>query len=102
MLPLLDTQVRLVLLKHVTVRLAGAGPEELSAAGLAGEMLDSLRRLSATDLNRLASMRSIKIGVAVDGDAVPEAADALTGNGGHALQERHADWQIAALGQQLQ
>ena len=58
MLPLLDTQVRLVLLNHVTVRLAGAGPEELSAAGLAGEMLDSLRRLSATDLNRLASMRS--------------------------------------------
>ena len=70
MLPLLDTQVRLVLLNHVTVRLAGAAPEELSAAGLAGEMLDSLRRLSAADLNRLASMRSVKIGVAVDGDAL--------------------------------
>ena len=70
MLPLLDPQVRLVLLNHVTVRLSGAGPEELSAAGLPGEMLDSLRRLSATDLNRLASMRSVKIAVAVNGEAL--------------------------------
>ena len=70
MLPVLDPQVRLVLLNHVTVRLSGAGPEELSAAGLPGEILDSLRRLSATDLNRLASMRSVKIGVAVNGEAL--------------------------------
>ena len=87
MLPLLDTQVRLVLLNHVTVRLAGAGPEELSAAGLAGEMLDSLRRLSATDLNRLASMRSVKIGVAVDGDALQAGLRIVSlVNEAHALQ----------------
>jgi hypothetical protein len=70
MLPLLDTQVRLVLLNHVTVRLADAGQQELSAAGLAGELLEGLQRLSATDLNRLAAMRSVKIGVTVDGDAL--------------------------------
>jgi hypothetical protein len=34
MLPLLDTQVRLVLLNHVAVRLAEANPDELHAAGI--------------------------------------------------------------------
>lgn len=70
MLPLLDTQVRFVLLNHVAVRLADAGPREVSAAGLADEQLATLRRLSAADLNRLASMRSLTIGVALDGEAL--------------------------------
>ena len=51
MLPLLDPQVRLVLLNHVALRLADAGPEEVRAAGLASEQLATLRRLSAVDLN---------------------------------------------------
>lgn len=70
MLPLLDAQVRFVLLNHVAVRLADAGPREVSAAGLADEQLATLRRLSAADLNRLASMRSLTIGVALDGEAL--------------------------------
>lgn len=87
MLPLLDTQVRLVLLNYVTVRLAGAGPKEISTAGLAGEMLESLRRLFAADLNRLASMRSVKIGVAVDGDALQAGLRIVSlVNEAHALQ----------------
>ncbi len=87
MLPLLDTQVRLVLLNRVTVRLAGAGPKEISTAGLAGEMLESLRRLFAADLNRLASMRSVKIAVAVDGDALQAGLRIVSlVNEAHALQ----------------
>ena len=35
----------------------------------------------------------------VDGDAVTEAADALAGNGGDALQERDTGRQIAPLGE---
>ena len=78
MLPLLDTQVRFVLLNHVAVRLADAGPREVSAAGLADEQLATLRRLSAADLNRLASMRSLTIGVALDGEALgPVLQDAV-------------------------
>ena len=37
MLPLHDTQVRLVLLNHVTVRLADGQPAELDAAGIGNE-----------------------------------------------------------------
>lgn len=66
MLPLLDTQVRLVLLNHVAVRLAEAKPDELHAAGIANEQLVRLRELSALDLNRLATMRDLGIGVAFD------------------------------------
>lgn len=70
MLPLLDPQVRLVLLNHVTTRLAEAGPAELDAAGIANEQLDRLRQLSALDLSRLASMRTLTIGIALDGEAL--------------------------------
>jgi hypothetical protein len=66
MLPLLDTQIRLVLLNHVAVRLAEAKPDELHAAGIAGEQLARLRQLSALDLNRLATMRDLSIGVSFD------------------------------------
>jgi hypothetical protein len=66
MLPLLDTQVRLVLLNHVAVRLAEAQPDELHAAGIENEQLARLRQLSALDLNRLATMRDLTIGVTFD------------------------------------
>jgi hypothetical protein len=66
MLPLLDAQVRLVLLHHVTVRLAEAEPGEVRAAGLDREQLGRLRQLSALDLGRLAAMRGLAIGVALD------------------------------------
>jgi hypothetical protein len=70
MLPLQDTQVRLVLLNHVTVRLADAAQDELHAAGIEMEQLAHLRQLSAVDLSRLAAMRSLTIGVAFDGAAL--------------------------------
>ncbi|NJD36674.1 MAG: hypothetical protein FIA96_17915, partial [Betaproteobacteria bacterium] len=63
MLPLLDTQVRLVLLNHVAVRLTEAKPDELHAAGIENEQLARLRHLSALDLHRLATMRELTIGV---------------------------------------
>lgn len=66
MLPLFDAQVRLVLLNHVAVRLADAEPTALHAAGIENEQLARLRQLSALDLNRLASMRDLTIGVAFD------------------------------------
>jgi hypothetical protein len=67
MLPLQDAQVRLVLLNHVTVRLADAAQEDLRAAGLEADQLSRLRQLSAVDLNRLAGLRSLNISVTVDG-----------------------------------
>lgn len=70
MLPLHDPQVRLVLLNHVTTRLAQARPHELEAVGIATEQLDRLRQLSALDLSRLACMRGLVIGVALDGEAL--------------------------------
>ena len=71
MLPLQDAQVRLVLLNHVTVRLADAAQDELHAAGIEMEQLAHLRRqLSAVDLSRLAAMRSLTIGVTFDGAAL--------------------------------
>jgi hypothetical protein len=57
-------------LSHVTTRLAHARPEELDAVGIANEQLDRLRQLSALDLSRLASMRGLVIGVALDGAAL--------------------------------
>lgn len=67
MLPLLDAQVRFVLLNHVAVRLAEAEREEVNAAGIDADQLARLRQLSALDLNRLAGMRHLTIAVAVDG-----------------------------------
>ena len=66
MLPLLDAQVRLVLLNYVAVRLADGEPTELHAAGIDPEQIARLRQLSALDLNRLAAMRDFAIGVAFD------------------------------------
>ena len=66
MLTLLDAQVRLVLLNHVAVRLAEAEPTELNAAGIDTEQLVRLQQLSALDLNRLAAMRDLTIGIAFD------------------------------------
>jgi hypothetical protein len=70
MLPLHDIQVRLVLLNHVALRLAQARPDELVAVGIASEQLDRLRQLSALDLDRLAAMRSLTIGLSLDGAAL--------------------------------
>ena len=66
MLPLVDAQVRLVLLNHLAVRLAEAQPSDLHAAGIENEQLARLRQLSALDLNRLAAMRDLTIGIAFD------------------------------------
>jgi hypothetical protein len=66
MLPLDDAQVRFVLLNHVAVRLAEAQPSDLHAAGIENEQLARLRQLSALDLNRLAAMRDLTIGIAFD------------------------------------
>lgn len=66
MLPLIDAQVRLVLLNHVAVRLAEAQPSDLHAAGIENEQLARLRQLSALDLSRLAAMRDLTIGIAFD------------------------------------
>ena len=70
MLPLLDSQVRLVLLNHVAVRLSDADPGEVHASGIDAEQLTRLRQLSAIDLNRLAAMRELTIGVAFDSDGL--------------------------------
>lgn len=66
MLPLLDPQLRLVLLNHVAMRFTEAGPAELSAAGIDTEQLARLRQLSALDFNRLAAMSDLTIRVAFD------------------------------------
>jgi len=66
-------QVRLVLLNHVTVRLAMPRMRSLDAAGIERELLGRLRQLSAVDLSRLAAMRSLTIGVALDGAALRRA-----------------------------
>ena len=72
MFPLHDTQVRLVLLNHVTLRLEDARPDELNAIGIDNEQLDRLRQLPALDLNRLAAMRTLTIGIALDGEALQD------------------------------
>jgi hypothetical protein len=70
MLPLLDAQVRLVLLSHVAVRLTEAEPTAVAAVGIDREQLLRLRQLSALDLNRLAAMRDLTIAVALDADGL--------------------------------
>ena len=66
MLPLADAHIRLVLLHHVAVRLAQASLGELQAAGIETEQAERLRHLSPLDLHRLAAMRDLTIGVALD------------------------------------
>ncbi len=58
------------MLNHVTTRLAEARPDELDAVGIGNEQLDRLRQLSALDLNRLAAMRTLTIGISLDGEAL--------------------------------
>jgi hypothetical protein len=70
MLPLLDPQLRLVLLHHLALSLARAGPEQVGAAGLTPEQLARLRQLPAVDLARLAAMAGLTIGIALDGAAL--------------------------------
>jgi hypothetical protein len=69
-MPLRDPHVRLVLLNHLALRLADAPAEEVGAAGLTSEQLARLRRLAAVELDRLAAMSSLTIGVSLDGHAL--------------------------------
>lgn len=99
MLPLTDAQVRLVLLNHVAVRLAEAQPGELHAAGIENEQLARLRQLSAIDLNRLASMRDLTIGIAFDAAGLKSGLRAVAlVNEANALQayfiRNGASWQM--------
>ena len=77
MLPLLDAQVRLILLNHIAVRLNGSNSAELQAAGIETELLEHLRALSAADLHRLASMREPMISVTVDASRLKAGLRAL-------------------------
>ncbi len=72
MLPLNDTQVRLVLLNHAVLRLARARPDQLEAFGISVEQLERLRQLSPLDLQRLAAMRELILSLAIDGRALQE------------------------------
>ena len=102
MLTLLDAQVRLVLLNHVAVRLAEAELTELHAAGIDTDQLVRLQQLSALDLNRLAAMRDLTIGIAFDavGLNAGRRAVALV-NEANALEAyfiRHgASWQMMSV-----
>jgi len=78
MLPLLDAQVRLVLLNHVAVRLSEGDPAEIRAAGIETGQLTRLRELSPIDLNRLAGMRDLIIAVRFDSGALKAGLRAVT------------------------
>lgn len=77
MLPLLDAQVRLILLNHIAVRLDGCDSAALHAAGIETELLEHLKRLSAADLHRLATMREPMISVTVDASKLKAGLRAL-------------------------
>lgn len=64
MLPLNNPQIRLALLNHVAVKLGEGDVAALERAGIDSELLAHLREISAIDLNRLAKMRELMIGVA--------------------------------------
>lgn len=65
-----DPQVRLVLLNYLAVHLTEARLSDLSETGIDISLLDQLRRLNALDLSRLAAIRSLSIGVSLDGSAL--------------------------------
>jgi hypothetical protein len=99
MLPLVDAQVRLVVLSHVAVRLAEARPGDLQAVGIENAQLTRLRQLSALDLNRLAAMRHLTIRIAFDAVALKAGLRAVAlVNEAHALEAyfiRHgASWRL--------
>lgn len=66
MLPLCDPQLRLGLLQHLAVRLREDDTQALRALGIEPAQLARLRALPAPELSRLASMRGLTIGVALD------------------------------------
>ena len=72
MLLLLDPHIRLVLLNHLALRLSEAALDELDAFGIPIEKIERLWQLSITDLNRLAAMRTLTIGIVLDGRALQE------------------------------
>ena len=77
MLPLVDAQLRLILLNHIAVRLNGGDSEELRAVGIETELLEHLRGLSAADLHRLATMREPMIAVSIDANRLRAGLRAL-------------------------
>lgn len=99
MLPLHDAQVRLILLNHIAVRLGGSDSEALRAAGIENELLEHLRRLSAADLHRLATMREPMFVVTVDANKLKAGLRALALSNEARAQEtyfiRHgASWSL--------
>ena len=77
MLPVTDAQVRLALLNHVVSRFAEAPAQALHAAGLEPGHVARLRRLSAVELGRLASIRDLAIGVKFDAETLNAALRAV-------------------------
>ena len=97
MLPLLDAQLRLLLLNHIAVRASDS--EELRAAGMEAELLEHLKGLSAGDLHRLANMREPMFAITVDANKLKAGLRALTlGNEAKAQETyfiRHgASWSL--------
>jgi hypothetical protein len=78
MLPLLDTQVRFMLLSYLAVRAGQGATAELRRAGIKGDQVARLRELSALDLVTLAEMRHLPIGVAFDLAALEAELRAVT------------------------
>ena len=78
MLPLLDAQVRLVLLNHIAVRLSEGDLTELHSSGIETDQLTRLRELSPIDLNRLAGMRELMIAVRFDSGGLKAGLRAVT------------------------
>ena len=78
MLPLRDAQLRLVLLNHIAVRLSEGAPADLHSAGIESEQLVRLRELSAVDLSRLAAMRELGMGVALDNGGLKAGLRAIS------------------------
>jgi hypothetical protein len=73
MLPILDTQVRLVLLTY----LARDNADDLVVAGVDSAQAERLRRLSATDLNRVAAMRALQLWVVLDSHSLESSLNAI-------------------------
>ena len=99
MLPLLDPQVRLMLLSHIVIRLGEADQGEVRSTGIEAEQLTRLRGLSPIELSRLAGMRELTIAVRVDSGALNAGLRAVTlANEAKAMEDyfiRHgASWQM--------
>jgi hypothetical protein len=69
-LQITDRQVRTVLLHHVAQRVLQSSAKELRAAGLESARLRSMRRLSVHELERLAALRTVPIGIVLDTQAL--------------------------------